>query len=98
MKKVAISLAKNSGGLQEKQKLAKEEFKKQKEATPDACVKQEKRTKVDGTKLEIEKCEAANEIVEDGNFKLQEELSSKNKIQDRNTCSAQNWNWDGQKK
>ena len=87
IKKVAGSLAKNLGGLQEKQKLAKQEVQKKKEATPDACAKQKQRTKLDEIKLEIGKCElslkAAIKIVEDSNFKLQKELSPKSKIQGR---------------
>lgn len=44
---MAGSLAKNLGGLQKKQKLAKDENKKKKKATSNACAKQKKRTKVD---------------------------------------------------
>ena len=68
--------------------MKEEQNKHKKQAITDAATRQEFKDKVDQIELEILKCEsslkAANEIIEDGNNKLQEESSAKNKHLDCN--------------
>ena len=80
--------AKYKADLAQKEKMKEEENKCKKQEIADAATIKEAKDKVDQIELEILKCEssskAASEIIEDGNNKLQEELSTKNKQLDCN--------------
>ena len=75
--------AKYKADLAQKEKLEEEENKCKKQAIANAAPRQEANYKLNEIEVEILKFEsslkAANEIFEDGNNKLQEELSTKNK-------------------
>ena len=96
--------ARYKGDFAQKEKMKEEENKRKKQAIADAATRQEAKVKVDQIEIVTLKWEsslkAANEIIEDGNNKPQEELSTKNKHLDRNKiqCTQSKIDWNSKKK